>query len=289
MKEEIIMKNYKNILTGVFFLILFVCSSAFAVPTNSDYDASPPFMATSVEPNVLIVLDNSGSMCGQAYASSYNPSGFTSGQYYGYFDGSKNYKYTNNGRWEETTDAMTTGTTSNPIATGSFLNWATMRRIEVAKKLLIGGKASPRSPTAGITVKLLSETACEWDFSKSYDASGQNLIYPFNGNYSFARSGGDLVISPDPDYTYPTSDISVPACWSEYPSFGAVEAWDKVVESSTDDDTTYIQNNNTTDPVILGYNYTQAEPGGTITVTVQVMAKQTARGQPRYIIGVLQI
>ena len=297
MKEVIIMKDYKNILKGVCFLILFVCSSAFAVPTNSDYDASPPFMATSVEPNVLIVLDNSGSMCGQAYASSYDPSGFTNGLYYGYFDGSKNYQYTNNGRWEETSTAMTTGTSSNPIATGSFLNWATMRRVEVAKKLLIGGKASPRSPSAGITVKLNGESACSssWDFSKDYDTTGENLIYPFNGNYRFTRESGDLSVSPisagsNTFYTYPDSDIgSVPGGWSEYPSEGTVTAWDKVVESSTDDDTTYIQNNNTTDPVILGYNYTQAEPGGTITVTVQVMAKQTARGQPRYIIGVLQI
>src|SRR3972149_10473012 len=126
MKEVTIMKNYKNIFKGVCLLIMIVSSPAFAVPTNSDYAASPPFIATSVEPNVLIVLDNSGSMCDQAYAGSYDPSGFTNGQYYGYFDGSKNYKYTNNGRWEETSDAMTAGTTSNPIASGSFLNWATM-------------------------------------------------------------------------------------------------------------------------------------------------------------------
>ena len=293
MKEVIIMKDYKNILKGVCLLIAVSCSQAFAVPTNSDYDASPPFMATSVEPNVLIVLDNSGSMCDQAYASSYDPSGFTSGQYYGYFDGSKNYKYTNNGRWEETSDAMSTGTTSNPIATGSFLNWATMRRIEVAKKLLIGGKASPRSPSAGVTVKLNGETACSssLDFSKDYDTTGENLIYPFDGNYRFTRESDDLSVSPisagsNTFYTYPDSNVSIPAGWT---ATGAASAYLAVDESSTDDDSSYIQNNNTTDPVILGYNYTQAEPGGTITVTVHVMAKQTARGQPRYIIGVLQI
>ncbi len=290
------MKVYKNILTGVFFLIMSVCSSAFAVPTNSDYDASPPFMATSVEPNVLILLDNSGSMCDQAYASSYDPSGFTNGLYYGYFDGSKNYKYTNNGRWEETTDAMTTGTADNPIATGSFLNWATMRRVEVAKRLLIGGKANPRSPSGAITVKLDGETACSssWDFSKDYDTTGQNLIYPFNGNYRFTRSGDDLSVSPisggsDTFYTYPSSDISVPAGWSEYPAAGAVTAWDKVDESSSDSDDTYIQNNNTTDPVMLGYNYTQAEPAGTITVTIKVRAKKIASGGTIQIAGVLRI
>ncbi len=336
MKEVIIMKNYKNILNffviasqrrsnlkhtglrrplrfaqgfgslaprndillGAFVLvILFASSQVFAVPTNSDYTASPPFTATSIEPNVLIVLDNSGSMCDQAYAGSYDPSGFTNGLYYGYFDGSKNYKYTSNGRWEETTAALTTGTTANPIASGSFLNWATMRRVEVAKKLLIGGKAAPRSPNADITVKLNAETACSssWDFSKDYDTTGQDLIYPFAGNYRFTSSGGTLSVSPigggtNTFYTYPTSDTSVPAGWSEFPTGGAVTAWDKVDEAASDSDTTYIKNNNTTSPVMLAYNYTQAEPAGTITVTVKVRAKKTASsGGTRSIAGVIRI
>ena len=65
----------------------------------NDYCVTPPFLAQSIPPNVLIVLDNSGSMCDQAYAGSYNPAQFANGQYYGYFDGSKNYQYTGSGRW----------------------------------------------------------------------------------------------------------------------------------------------------------------------------------------------
>src|SRR3989338_890667 len=89
MKVIAIMRDYKNILKGVCFLIVVACSSALA-QTNSDYDSSPPFLATAVEPNILIVLDNSGSMCDQAYASSYDPSVFTNGQNYGYFDKPEN-------------------------------------------------------------------------------------------------------------------------------------------------------------------------------------------------------
>src|SRR3990172_5989998 len=96
------MKDYKNILKGVFFVIMFAWSQALA-QTNADYNSAPPFIATAIKPNVLIVLDNSGSMCDQAYTGSYDTSGFANGYYYGYFDGSKNYKYTNNNRWEETT------------------------------------------------------------------------------------------------------------------------------------------------------------------------------------------
>ena len=294
-KEVTIMKDYKNILKGVFFVIMFAWSQALA-QTNADYNSAPPFIATAIQPNVLIVLDNSGSMCDQAYTGSYDTSGFANGYYYGYFDGSKNYKYSNNNRWEETTEAITNGTTANPIASGSFLNWATMRRVEVAKKLLIGGKGNPRSWNGSVSVKLDGETGCgsSWDFQKDHTTTAA-LIYPFVGDYRFSRNGSDdLSVSPisggsNTFYTYPFSDISLPAGWSEYPAAGAVTAWDKVDESSSDSDTTYIQNSNTTSPVILGYSYTQAEPAGTITVTVQVRAKKTLSGGTRDIQGVLRI
>src|SRR4030042_7157500 len=177
-------RNNKNIIK-IFFLLIFLSvflPFTFVEGAMNDYCIIPPFVAQSIPPNVLIVIDNSGSMCGQAYASSYDPTqfekicsndstkkcavdaactspGVCSSYYYGYFEGSKNYKYTGNNRWEETTDAMTTGTVANPIASGSFLNWATMRRDEVAKKLLIGGKANPRSWNGAVTVKLPAEPA----------------------------------------------------------------------------------------------------------------------------------
>ncbi|MBI5236387.1 MAG: hypothetical protein HY886_09095, partial [Deltaproteobacteria bacterium] len=152
-----------------------------AVATMTDYTAQPPFIATVIQPNVLIVLDNSGSMNDDAYSSDYDPTQFSSGQYYGLFDSTKYYQYTANNRWEETgtytgqcSVTTTTGcaadgncpgtetcvansipasgpggasSATRPIASGNFLNWATMSRLTVAKKLLIGGKASPRSPS----------------------------------------------------------------------------------------------------------------------------------------------
>ena len=37
---------------------------------------------------------------------------------------------------------MNTGTAANPIASGNLLNWITMSRQDVAKKILIGGRAA---------------------------------------------------------------------------------------------------------------------------------------------------
>ena len=59
----------------------------------------------------------------------------------------------------------------------------------------------------------------------------------------------------------------------------------KVDETSSDGNSTYIQNNNTTSPVILDYDYTQSKPAGIITVTVNVTAEKTASGSTRKIQG----
>ena len=275
--------------------ILFISSVSNTFGGMNDYCVTPPFVAQTISPNILIVLDNSGSMCGQAYTGSYNPSQFNNGLYYGYFDGSKNYKY-NGTRWEITTAAMTTGTVANPIANGSFLNWATMRRTEVSKKLLIGGKANPRSPSAGQTVKLTAQTDCNDTFSKNFNNSASNLIYPFVGNYNFQNDDGELnITAPASSITNtvrPNSDKAFtttwPSGWREYPVSGATIAYTKVMENTSDEDSTYIENQNSSAPVIMGFNYTGTEPAGVITVKVSVRSKKTGN-KTRRIRGIVRI
>ena len=48
-----------------------------AEPNMADYTSYPVFMATTVEPNILIMLDNSGSMNNQAYTYEYGGGGVT--------------------------------------------------------------------------------------------------------------------------------------------------------------------------------------------------------------------
>ena len=49
-----------------------------------------------------------------------------------------------------------------------------------SKKLLIGGKGAPKSPSAGVTVKLLGETAStSMNFFKDHDNTAMTEMYPF--------------------------------------------------------------------------------------------------------------
>jgi type IV pilus assembly protein PilY1 len=281
-------KNSFQILL-LFFFLFTSASSVFGA--MSEYCVSPPFVSQSIPPNIMIVLDNSGSMCFQAYAGGYNPSQFTNGLYYGYFEGNKNYRY-NGSRWEATTAAMNTGTAAYPIATGSFLNWATMRRTEVSKRLLIGGK-SDRPAVVGQTVRLYGENPCqERSFSKNFNTSAGNLIYPFVGDYKFARGNNAILsltrnsdftiytVRPNAGITPITNNTSdwVAQGWSEYPDDGNPVAHTKVAEVSSDEDATYIKNTNSTNPVIMDFNYANAEPAageplGAIKVEVYIRAK----------------
>lgn len=264
--------------------------------TNATYWIDPPFLSSKVPPNVLFVLDNSLSMNDQAYASTYDPTQFVTGKYYGYFDSTKCYKFQSS-KWDVVGDVnASTGcqafsasaTTTNPVASGNLLNWATMRRIDAAKKLLVGGKANPRSMTAGCCVKLNGEaSSSSWNFSKDFDTTSTGLIYPFEGNYRYSMSGAALSMTPRFTATDPTirpnANVSAPAAWTVT---GATSAWDAVDETTSGGDTsTYIQNKTNTTSVIFNYAdaYTAGSPpSGVITdITVYVVAKKSSSSTMR--------
>lgn len=113
----------------LFLIFLLLLISSFEGVNACQY---PPFGYVSVPPNVLIVLDNSGSMYELAYKKDeqYNQNNL----YYGYFDPSSKYSYKKvskkkgyfykdpNGNWS-----------------GNYLNWLTMRRVDIMRKVLVGG------------------------------------------------------------------------------------------------------------------------------------------------------
>jgi len=109
------------------FVFLFTLLVPFSQGNTCQY---PPFGYVSVPPNVLIILDNSGSMYELAYKrdKQYDPSKL----YYGYFDPHSMYSYTrkNGGYFYKDPDGKWNG---------NYLNWLTMRRVDVMRKVLVGG------------------------------------------------------------------------------------------------------------------------------------------------------
>jgi len=162
------MKHLRTYCFCLLFILLSFLAATGAEAANSmaPYVSTPIFMSNAVPPNVLIIFDNSGSMNQMAYweetvehsegdpwwqvdvvpTTPYDPAR----NYYGYFVAGTPaarvmYSYTSNkfardpsGEWE-----------------GNFLNWVTMRRADVARKVLVGGLATSR--TGGGNTTLIGE------------------------------------------------------------------------------------------------------------------------------------
>ncbi|OPX18342.1 hypothetical protein BXT86_01685 [candidate division WOR-3 bacterium 4484_100] len=133
------------------------------------YCCSPPFVTTVVAPNILISLDNSGSMFDRAYSSTTIYTTDTT-SYYGYFKPESMYRWQNNRFVSD----------PNGPFPGRILNWACMSRCDVAKKVLTGGKGNIN----GNVARLVSEGRDAYWPSPLYyrrDYSNYNKIYVAHG------------------------------------------------------------------------------------------------------------
>jgi len=140
----------KNILSFILILVgiligLTVGGLLFPVKAKAqsitDYTASPPFISQNVPPNILLLLDNSGSMNSNAYDNPFDPAT----TYFGLYDPFECYDYASNKFIPDpAANPASPGTCSNGSYTwsGNLLNYATMRRIDIAKWVMMGGTCS---------------------------------------------------------------------------------------------------------------------------------------------------
>ncbi|MFV1873690.1 MAG: hypothetical protein ACMZ64_10250, partial [Oleiphilus sp.] len=150
-----------KVLSIVTLLSLTSLSFAFIKPDTASFAASsedttdflgiPPFLERATgKPSVVLAFDISGSMLVPAYPqngvswSNGTHTNFSPDQdYYGYFESGKQYEY-------NVTDGVFTANDALPAGTdgawdGNFLNWLTMRRVDVARKVMVGGKVRDRN------------------------------------------------------------------------------------------------------------------------------------------------
>ncbi len=105
-------------------------------PVMGMYSKVPALLASGAKPSVMLMLDTSWSMRRRAYRPK-EESFDSETEYMGLFQPKSYYNYNTTGKYfEQCTDVG--GTTC--LWSGNLLNWLTMRRIDIAKRVLTGGK-----------------------------------------------------------------------------------------------------------------------------------------------------
>ncbi|MDA8089004.1 MAG: hypothetical protein M0Z61_02095 [Nitrospiraceae bacterium] len=214
------------------FLILNLAFSGGALAmSNADYSIVPSYVVQNVQPNIMILLDNSGSFYNYAYKDSGNDcsnsaspcTGYVSSNtYYGYFNSKIWYQYSSSrfipDPLNPTNPTIASSVTNpNPASDwdGNFLNWLTMRETDVARKALTGGLCD-------------GSRGCGYgggSDSKGYDRLvGIGLDSTSRGAYKQVASPGDFTPYSSP---YPTFESVVSS------SYGQFQVWQNNIKVNT--------------------------------------------------------
>lgn len=143
---------------------------------TEEFLSIPPFLARETgKPSVILSFDVSAAMLVPAYAQAERDwraqvldNFFPDTNYTGYFDSAARYRYdAGNGFFVAT---------ENGVWNGNFLNWLTMRRIDIARQAAVGGKVRNRAGQNlnGTTLYVLegeAEQRAADAYRKSYSAS----------------------------------------------------------------------------------------------------------------------
>ncbi|MDH5543275.1 MAG: PilC/PilY family type IV pilus protein [Nitrospinota bacterium] len=174
--------NRHRIIAVALLLCGFTASSARG-ETNADYSHTPISMSNTVKPNILFLMDNSGSMNERAYLGVYDPAT----TYYGYFTSAYKYSYASN---------VFTINAAGPWS-GNFLNWATMRRVDVSRKVVMGGLATSRTGGGNQQNKGEASSAM-WDRMFAGPLGVTAGITPYQNDatytYSYKLAGGNMSV-----------------------------------------------------------------------------------------------
>ncbi|MDF1483651.1 PilC/PilY family type IV pilus protein [Ramlibacter sp. H39-3-26] len=145
------------------------CMQVFALATPVDVStpqpAVPPNIVTnSNRPMMMLATSKDHTLFGPIYTDFEDIDGdgvidttfIPTFKYYGYFDATKCYSYSSsNNRFEPAAIATITGgrytcSSSSSYWSGNFLNWGTMTRLDVIRKMLYGGKRSTDTSSSTI-------------------------------------------------------------------------------------------------------------------------------------------
>lgn len=188
-----------------------------------DYDAVPPLIGDAAEPLVMLVMSNDHELFKKAYTdytdldgdgtldTTYN----NSFEYYGYFNSLKCYEYSSgddaflpSGDVDDTTegseDYKCTGTNASKWS-GNFLNWATMTRMDIVRKVLYGGKRDEDTQSTTVLERALIPADIHAFVKVAEDANIDGAVSDYT---PYANSVNSISICNVTDYVSGSSDQS---------------------------------------------------------------------------------
>jgi len=188
-------QGFKGVKKIIFIILLtaiaIIPHRAFLVPppaNMADYTAYPPFVTESAPPLVMLAMGRDHKLYYEAYndASDLDEDGRLdvgykhSIDYYGYFDPYKCYSYSGSGA---NAKFVPVSTTSNKYCSGAwsgnFLNWISMSRMDVIKKIFYGGyRSSDSSSETVLEGAYIPQDAHSW--GKEYSGSDTPKLTPFS-------------------------------------------------------------------------------------------------------------
>lgn len=197
-------KELQRGLLGLIIIIItfsFVLKTTYTVagspssPENSDYEAYPPFNVINAPPLVMLTIGRDHRNYYEAYTDTTDlnndgviDTNYDDGiEYYGYFDPWKCYKYDTTG-----TAKFIPTRVINPLSTGNhhycggigewsgnFLNWLSMSRMDVLRKVLYGGHRSTDSSSETVLEGVyIPQDAHSW--GKEYAGNDTRMLTPFD-------------------------------------------------------------------------------------------------------------
>jgi type IV pilus assembly protein PilY1 len=147
-------------------------------------------------------------------------------RYYGYFNpdffyanvgGKFNHKYkkvsydNTNNQWIVISDLSTINSATPTTRTlsdadivaeglwdGNWMNWCTMRRIDVLRKVLMGGLATARTGGGNQTNYGETPKQSNRNFIRHFDTTSSPAVTPYDGNYYYEINGGYIYVGTDP-------------------------------------------------------------------------------------------
>ncbi|MDO9308973.1 MAG: hypothetical protein Q7V04_07895, partial [Deltaproteobacteria bacterium] len=169
-------------------LLCLLSPTVLPAATMNDYCIMPPFVAQAVPPMVMFDVSRDHKLYYQAYNDGVdlNSDGRIDNmydhsiEYYGYFNPYKCYTHTGG---SGSNDYFTPATTNTDRFCGSgqwggnILNWLTMSRMDVIRKVMYGGQRSQESPRVLLNRAFIPQDAHSWGKEYTGKLCGSGSTY----------------------------------------------------------------------------------------------------------------